>query len=88
MRFEDAADAERIGLEVFVHAWMTPEDAADLRAFTMERYADELAEALGKRRRGDRSDVWAEVRRLGSWIATIDDDVLSRMRRAAWEQIN
>lgn len=58
MQSEDTADAERVGVEMFVHAWMTPEGGRDLRAFLRERYRDEMAEALDKRRRGDRSDMW------------------------------
>ena len=78
MRFETAADAERVGLELFCHNWCSPEGALELRRFLVERYQDEMDEALAKRRAGDRSDVWGEVRRLAEWIGAVDDD------RAMW----
>lgn len=81
MRFTDAADAERIGLESFAHNWCSPAGALELRQFLVERYRDEMAAALDRRRRGDRSDVWGEVRRLALWIGTVDDD-LGPSRRA------
>lgn len=75
-----AADAERIGIEFFAHNWLTPEGGQELRAFLMDRYRDEVAVALDKRRQSDRSDVWAEVRRLAEWIGTLDDDLGPRRR--------
>jgi hypothetical protein len=78
MQFADAADAERLGLEFWAHAWLTVEGARWWRQLLAERFRDEVGVAMEKRARGDRSDVWGECRRLAAWCSTLDEDMAWR----------
>jgi hypothetical protein len=67
-----AAEAEAIGLELSVHNWVSPEGVAPFRQFLASRIADEKAEVRRRRIRGERGDLFAEVRRLTWWCSVID----------------
>jgi hypothetical protein len=72
---QDAADAEAIGLELFVHNCLDEAGAAELRAFLASRLADERMRVYRRRARGERDPrMFAEVRRLTRWIGVVDDD--------------
>jgi hypothetical protein len=70
---ETAADAERIGVEFFTHNWVSPEGVPEFRRFLAARIRDEQAEVRRRRIRGERGDLWCEVRRLTDWCATVDE---------------
>ena len=73
-----AADAELLELEVFVHCWLSPRGAGELRRFLADRAADEVAEQVGRRALGDRD--WAEVRRLCWWVDVVDSTAAHKSR--------
>ena len=87
MTGQTAADAEAMSLELWIHAWVGRDEARWWRQLLAERFADEMAEAVARRARGDRSDVWGEVRRLADWCGVIDDTLAYRGDRLpSWQE--